>query len=86
MDLIAADGHSLFNDAEFSSYQRQVMGKHFSPNRPVVGSMLTDIQPVLDVLLKQDAAQPFVIRLANIIISRSQNNSHFPEVGVFFVG
>lgn len=55
------------------------MRQHLSPYRPVVVCIWPDVQPVRDVLLMQDAREPFIACPADVPVRSAQNDPHVPE-------
>jgi hypothetical protein len=62
------------------------MREHLFPDGPVMGAVGTDIEPVADILLLQDATKPFVIGAAAIPLGGTQDNAHIPDGGIAGIG
>src|ERR1700750_1227848 len=61
------------------------MRKHFAPYRPVMVSLRSHIEPVAYIFLLKHSVQSLIVGSAYIIFSGSEDDAHFPEIGIIVV-
>src|SRR5664279_6540752 len=62
------------------------MRKHFTPYRPVMRCIRTEVKPVPDVFLLKDQIETFILFPADILIAGPEDDAHFPEIRVIVAG